>query len=60
MVSKTLDGIGEVMKQCVRILSNIAVPHVYNYHPQMPQCPYMTYLNELAINEQGARPNEKL
>ena len=54
-VSKTLDGIGEVMKQCVGILSNIAAPHIYNYHPQMPQGLYMTYLNE-----QGTRQNEKL
>ena len=59
-VSKTLDGIGEVMKQCVGILSNIAAPHMYNYHLQMPQGPYMTYLNESAINEQGTRQNEKL
>ena len=39
-VSKTLDGIDEVMKQCVGIFSNIAAPHIYNYHPQMLQGPY--------------------
>ena len=33
-VSKTLDGIGEVMKQCLGILS-IAAPHMLKYHPQM-------------------------
>ena len=38
-VSKTLDGIGEVMKQCVGILSNIATRSMYNYHPQMPHGP---------------------
>ena len=35
-VNKTLDGIGEVMKQCEGNLSNFAAPHMYNYHPQMP------------------------
>ena len=35
-VNKTLDGIGEIMKQCVGILSNAAAPHMYNYHRQMP------------------------
>ena len=54
-VSKTLDGIGEVMKQCVGILSNIAAPHIYSYHPRMPQGLYMSYLNE-----QGTRQKEKL
>ena len=47
-VSKTLEGIGEVMKQCVGILSNIVAPRIYNYHSQM------------SSNEQGARQNEKL
>ena len=48
-VSKTLDGIGEVMKQCLGILSNIAAPHMLKYHPQMSQGPYMTHLNEPVI-----------
>ena len=58
-VNKTLDGIGEVMKQCVRILSNIAAPRIFNYHLQMSQGPYMAYLNEPAIYEQGKRQSEK-
>ena len=48
------------MKQWVRILSNIAATRMYNYHPQIPQGPYMTYLNETAKNELGTRLNEKL
>ena len=46
------------MKQCVGILSNIAALHMYNYHPQMSQGPYMKYLNEPAIKEQGTRQND--
>ena len=31
-VSKTLDGIDKVMKQCIEILSNIAALRMYSYH----------------------------
>ena len=59
-VSKTLDGIDKVMKQCTEILSNTAALRMYNYHQQMPQGSYITYLNEPAINKQGTRQNKKL
>ena len=46
-LSKTLDGIGEVMKQCVGILSNIAPPCMPYYHQPMSQGPYMAMLKQL-------------
>ena len=48
------------MKSCIGTLTNIATPRVSNYHLQMRQGPYITYLNALATNEQGARQNKKL
>ena len=59
-VSRTLNRIGEVMKPCIGTLTNIATPRISNYHLQMRQDPYITYLNALATNEQGARQNKKL
>ena len=54
-VNKTLYGICEIMKQYVRILSNIcSTTHVQLSSANAP------YLNEPAINEQGTRQNEKL
>ena len=38
-VNKTLDGISEVMKQCVGILSNIVVSSIHSYYPPIPQSP---------------------
>ena len=48
------------MKSCIGTLTNIATPRVSNYHLQMRQRPYITYLNALATNEPGARQNNKL
>ena len=36
-VSKTLDGIREVMRKCVEVLSNISARHTAYYHQQMSQ-----------------------
>ena len=57
-VSKTLDGISDVVKQCVGILSNIAAQRMSYYHQKMPQGSYMKLLKEPVIHEQGTRQKE--
>ena len=44
-VSKTLNGMGEMMKQSGGILANISRPQVASYSRQMPQGPHMNLLN---------------